>query len=206
VANEINTTSQDSQSVFDRLYFLEHFYLKHKFKIFGLIGLIIAGIIAFFVVSYLEEQKVIAVNEAYFDYQQGINKKENLKVISESNPKLYKLIQLSETLDQIEELESAKDNAELIAKLDKFSKDQDWLISDIATYSEASIKEDYKALNDYSYRESSLLKDFAVLTEAYGLIKENKIQEAHNRLSFVEADSKLKNIADYLMHYGITSN
>jgi hypothetical protein len=202
VTNENKNSTENGQSIFDRLYFLERFYLKNRGKIFLITGILILGAISIFVYSFLEEQKKTSVNEAYFDYQQGINKEKNLKFIAESNPKLHDLILFSELLNKIEDA----NNSEIIKQLDIFSKSGDWLISDISEYSKASLTASTQDLNNYSYKEISLLKDFAILTESYSLIKEDKIQEAHDRMAFIEADSKLKNIADYLMHYGISSN
>jgi hypothetical protein len=179
----------------EKLFFLERYYYKNKRKIFATIGTLALGLIVYIGYLIYMDYKAGVVNEAYYNYVRGIEADENLKIIEDTDPKLFSLIQFSNSLES-----GSKE------ELEKFSKNEDPIISDLATYQLISTSRDTKALNEYSYREGAIFKDLAIVSEAYALIEEGKTEEARNRLDFIEDSSSLIKIANLLKHYGVVGN
>ena len=176
----------------EQLYFLESFYIKNRKKLIVLGGTLVFGGIFYFIKGMVEEYQTEAINQAYFKYLQGENTEENLNIIRQTNSKLYNLIQFSKVLKS--------NNAE---NLKSFLNTDDPIISDLAKYQTAVLSKNEKALNDYSFKDTALFKDLAIILESYFLIKNGKTEEATNRLSFVDDNSELLDLSKLLVHLGV---
>jgi hypothetical protein len=194
MSEKVEIVDKNGNSLEERMFFLERFYLRNKGKIISLSVASLLGIGSYFgYEAYLNYKKDIA-NKAYYNYTHGVDKEKSLEIIRETSPKLLTLIQFSEAIKSGE-----------VSEIEKFANNENQTISDLATYQTASFNRDSETLNNYSYREGAIYKDLAVVSEAFSLIQSGKIDEAKQRLSFIEDTSALSKVKNILQHYGIAS-
>lgn len=184
----------EDSSMFERLLFIERFFHRNRKKLITFGVAIVIAVAGYIGNGVYEDYRTEQVNIAYFNYKSGNDTENNLKFIEENSPKLYSLILFSEA-------SFGRDTE----KIKEFVNSKDPLLSDLATYQIASLNRDLKELNSYSYTEQAIYKDLATLSEAYLLILDGEVDKAKNRLSFIEEGSQLKEIANYLNHYGSVS-
>ncbi len=182
----------ETETLFEKFFFLERFYNKNKKKIIFSVAVTVLGGFAYLVDNMLDEYRADTVNQAYYNYQQGIEPERSLAIIKEFNSKLYNLIIFSKTM---------KENNS--SKLEEFAKSEDRIISDLAQYQLYSLKKETQKLNEYSYKERAIFRDLAIISESYSLINSGDIEQAHNRLSFIEETSPVRDLANYLQHFGV---
>jgi predicted negative regulator of RcsB-dependent stress response len=179
---------------FERLFLLEGLLKKYKKGIAVVVTVAIVAVLGYVGNGIYEDSVTERLNLAYYDYKRGENSEDNLKYIEANSPKLYSLILFSEAI--------SSGSAD---KLKMFVSSKDQVLSDIATYQLASIEKSSSDLNNYSYAEKAIYKDLAILSEAYLLIRDGDVEKAKNRLSFIEEGSQVKEIANYLSHYGLVT-
>ncbi len=181
----------EEHSLYERLYFVERFYRRHKKIIVGIFtGSIIGGMV-YLVDSMIVEHNSNIVNEAYYNYANNIEPEKNIKIIESKNSELFSLIQFSEALKNGDQIDS--------------NSTQHRILKDIAQYQKLSQTRDITGLNNYSYGDGAIYRDLAIVLEAYVLIKSDKVTEARNRLAFIDDTSSLKELANYLNHFGVVS-
>jgi len=181
-------------TMWERLFFVERFYRRNRKKIIFLTATVILGGVAYLGNSMLEDYRANVVNKAYYNYKNGVDAENNLKIIEDLNPKLYSLILFSEAI---------KTNS--VDKLEQFTNSNDDIISDLARYQVYSLKKDIQKLNEYSYQEGAIYKDLAIISEAYELMDNNEVEKAQNRLSFIGENSVVKDLANYLNHFSVVT-
>ena len=175
----------------EMLYFADRFYHKNRGKILFVTTSLLVGGAIYFANNFIQEYRIEVSNQAYYNYQRGIDKEKNLEIIKLKNPELYRLIQFSKSVENRE-----------ISKLEEFANSSDKVLSDLAQYQLSSLQKDTQKLNEYSYRERAIFRELAILLEAYKLIEDGEIEKAHNRLSFIGATSQLRDLANFLLHFG----
>jgi predicted negative regulator of RcsB-dependent stress response len=181
-------------TLWERLFFIERFYKKNRRKLI-IAGVVVAvGGLAYLTDHLIADYREEVVNKAYYNYQRGIEPEANLQIVEELNPKLYSLIALSKAIE-----------GNSVVELEEFAKSSDAVISDMAEYQLYSLNRDAIQLNGYSYKEGSIYRDLAIVSEAYKLIEDGEMEEAQNRLSFIEDSSSIKDVANYLNHFGTVS-
>ncbi len=112
--------------------------------------------------------------------------------LSKLSPELYAAWQLSEALKT--------QNGDLLASL---SAEGIIAVSDVAAYQKAVMGEDVAALEAYSERPKAVYKELALLELAVLLLRDNRVDEAHQKLQGISSDSPLYRYAQPLMHYGV---
>jgi len=182
----------EEPSFYERLYFVERFYRRHRKLIIGILAVPVIGSLIYGSNSLLTEHKLNVVNEAYYKYANNIEPEENLKIIESKNQKLYSLIKFSEALKNGEKIDAGNFEHRVL--------------KDIAEFQKLSEARDTAGLNSYSYKDGAIYRDLAIILEAYVLIESGKVDEAKNRLAFIEDTSSLKELANYLNHFGVVSN
>jgi predicted negative regulator of RcsB-dependent stress response len=185
----------EGSSLSEKLFFLERYYYKNRKKIIFSGVIILLGAIGYLGYTLFEEYRSEVVNKAYYNYERGIEPEANLKIIEENSPRLLSLIQFSEAI-----------SSSNLIELEKFKNGGDTVLSDIASYQVISLSKDTTALNSYSYSQNAIFRDLAIVSEAYSLIESGKVDEAKNRLSFIEDGSSLQKVANLLKHYGVTDS
>jgi hypothetical protein len=192
MSEKVEILDKNGNSLEEKMYFFERFYNRNRGKIVSFSVATVLGVSGYFGYQvYLDYRNDVA-NKAYYNYVRGIETEKSLEIITEINPKLLSLIQFSNAMKSgnVEEIE-------------KFKADKDQTISDLATYQVASLKKDIEVLNSYSYREGAVYKDLAIVSEAFLLIQNGKVDEAKTRLDFIEDTSALSKVKNILKHYGI---
>ncbi|PHS57932.1 MAG: hypothetical protein COB17_04325 [Sulfurimonas sp.] len=188
VKEELNS----EEKFFEKAVITEKFVKKYK-KL--LITLVLAVIV------------VIAANIAY-----NINKQNQ---VSEANEALAILSKDSKNYNASAELKSLSPNlydvwlfSQAIANkdlttLDKLKNSNTLIVSDLVSYELAQNAKDASALNDYSLKQGAIFKDLALVQSAVLLINDNKIDEAHEKLSSISTNSTLYKLVQALSHYGV---
>ncbi|MDR2151588.1 MAG: hypothetical protein LBO72_02100 [Helicobacteraceae bacterium] len=137
-----------------------------------------------------ESMRLQAANDAFNALTKDSSNIEARSTLEAKSPELYDLFLLGEAA-------KAGDRAALESLSQKRS-----IAADLAAYQLAAISLDSAALSKYAMRETTLLKEFAELQEAYLLLKQGEFQSARARLERVDISSDLKNAANALEHYG----
>jgi hypothetical protein len=172
---------------------IERFYKRNKMAIIAVTAAILVGGIGYGVMNYLQEQQLMRANAALLALQKNPSDKGAWQTLEKENPSLAELVKLQE----------ATKNGDM-KTLEALKASKDDVVSDLATYHLAVFKKSAEALKNYRMRSGALLKEFALLDEAYLLMKEGKMEEGKARLALIGEDSPLKPVATMLAHYGIT--
>ncbi len=188
VKEELNTEEQ----FLEGLIRAERFYKKYKKPIITVVVIAVIAFVGFSVKTYIDESNLKAANEAYLKLIKNPNDTDAAKILKDKNINLYYAyrLQVASKKNDTKIFKDVKDNAK-----DKY-------LSDLASYQLASLSKKSDNLNDYiDNSKAGLLKNFALLEDAYLLLKEKKKEQAKIKLSSIEVDSPLKNIAKNLEHY-----
>jgi len=173
----------------------ERFYKRNKMLILGIVGIVVVGGVGYGLMDYMKERRLLNANEAFLALQADPNDAAALKRLKEENPALAALFEVREAI-------AAGDTA----ALKKLADAKDPVVADLAAYHAAAYDRDEKKLQAYRMKSGVLLKDFALLDEAYLLVEAGKIEEAHDRLAMIPDGSPLKPAATMLAHYGFETN
>jgi hypothetical protein len=185
VKQELNS----EEKIFESTVKAEYFVKKYKNKLIGaavFFALLVGGNVAY---KAYEIKRVNEANEAFLALLKDANsdKKDQLKSLA---PELYEAYQLSAAI--------ANGDQNILETL-KSSKSK--IISDMAAYQKATLSEDIKLLDDYTYAQDAIYKDFAIVESAFLLIKTDKIKEAKEKLRSISIESPMYKISRLLLHY-----
>ncbi len=184
---ELSTEEQFLESVIKA----EGFFKKYKKLLIAAAAILIAAILIYLSVDYIKNRDLVQANQALAALQQNPGDAKALKQLREKNEALYELFQFS--------VAAKSGKAEQLADLAGKSKDS--VLSDLAEYQSASLKEDTKGLDSYSERQEALLREIAVLDEAFLLFNEGKNDEARKRLAMIPVTSQLQGVVQSFTHY-----
>lgn len=176
VKNEISTEESFLESVFK----LENFYKKYKKVILGSVAALIVAAVGFNVKSYIDEQNLIAANEAFNKVLQNPQDQEALNVLKDKNEKLYALAMY-------------KNNPQEKINLDFFKE--------LAAYSNAMKSEKSEELGSVTRQQNFLLKDFASFNKALIEAKSGEYSKAKESLKLISQDSDFAPLAKMLEHH-----
>ncbi len=188
VKEELNTEEQ----FLEGLIRAERFYKKYKKPIIAIAVVAVIAFVGFSVKTYIDENNLKVANEAYLKLIKDPNDSDSAKILKDKNINLYYAyrLQIASKKNDVNILKDVRDNAK-----DKY-------LSDLAAYQLASLTKKSDKLNDYiNNSKAGLLKNFALLEDAYLLLKEKKKDQAKIKLSSIEVDSPLENIAKNLEYY-----
>ena len=188
VKEELNTEEQ----FLEGLIRAERFYKKYKKPIIALVSIAVIIFVGFSIKTYMDEANLKAANEAYLKLIKNPNDTQAADILKSKNINLYYAYKLQVASKNSDKniLKSVKINAK-----DKY-------IADLADYQLASLSKKSDELNRYiDDSKAGLVKNFALLEDAYLLLKENKKDQAKIKLSSIEVDSPLKDVAKNLEHY-----
>jgi len=168
---------------------LESLFNKYKIQIISTFILIIVIIFGFKIKSYIDEQNLIATNKAYYTLLTNPNDKKALEELKK-NKKLYRLyiLHTAATLKDVNKLETIANGNDVI--------------SNIAKYEIAALKENTKLLENYSLTINSVYKDLA-LFNLERIYLENKNHKKAEEVFKQIKDNTIKEMAKELLHYGI---
>jgi len=165
-----------------KVFKLEKFvkkYKKHLIIGFSALAILFVG---YEINSYLKYQKMVKENEALNRLLSNPNDKEALKIVKE-NPNLYSLYLL---------------------KKGDFKDMNSPYLKEIKAYEMAMKKGDIKSLEAYLLNPNyKILKNEVRLALIRLYLENNQRQKALNIYKDIDENSKFKELARYLIHYGI---
>jgi len=188
VKDELNS----EEKFFEKAVMTERFVKKYKKPLIGVVATIVLIVIANFAYVASEQNRIESANETLTKLQKNPKDEVALARLESLSPELHDVWVYSQAI--------AQKNA---ADLEKLKNSKALLVGDAASYEAAEYKEDLAALESYSERQKAIYKDLAAVMSAVLLMNEGKIDDAHDKLEMIGANSPLAQMASALMHYGV---
>lgn len=188
VKEELNTEEQ----FLEGLIRAERFYKKYKKRLIALAVILIVAFVGYSVKVYIHASNLKSANIAYLKLLKNPNDIKAEKVLKNKDIKLYYAYKF--------QFASKNNNKTIFKNIIKNSNDG--YLKDLSSYQLASLNGSQNAIQSYiNNSKYGLLKNFALLDDAYLLLKNNKSSQAKIKLSLIEVDSPLANIAKNLEHF-----
>ncbi len=187
IKNELNSEEKLLESVIRA----EKFFKRYKKPIVVGVGVAIAALLVYFGYEWKKEHDIQKANLAYTRLLKNPQDKAALKELQSSSNRLYTLYLYQRAL-------VGKD----MKRLQEVANSHDPILSDLANYHIAVLKKDQNSLERYASNQS-LLKEMALLEEAYLLMSKNKVKMARSKLDAIPANSEALIYAKMLKHYGV---
>lgn len=177
---EISTEEQFLESIIKG----ERFFKKYKKVIISSVAVLFIGLGVYGGVSFVNERKIEASNEAYKVLISNPKDEQALNMLKDNNERLHKLFLFSQAIKNGDKV--------VLSELSSFKEDP--ILSDLSAYQLSGLeaKDEVK---------SELLRGLALLQAGYKLLLEDKINEAKLQFAQIDVSSPLKNIANSLEHY-----
>ena len=180
------------EKFFEKAVVTEKFVKKYKNVMIGsvvAIVLFVAGNIAY---TVNKQNTIDSANVALEELRTNSNNPATLARLESLSPALFDVWTYSQAL-------VSKD----VAALEKLQNSKANLVGDLASYELAQNSNDVAQLDAYANKKDAIYGDLARIESAVILMNENKIDEAHTKLSMINVDSPLAQVANALMHYGV---
>ncbi len=188
IKDELNTEEQFLESMIRA----ERFYKKYKKPIWIIAIIAIILFVGYSVKTYINENNLKIANTAYLKLIKNPNNKKALKTLKNKNIRLYDAYEFHLAVNN--------NNKKLLKEITQQPNDK--ILKDLAKYQLASIDKSQKELEAYiDNAKIGLLKNMALLEDGFLLLKEKKVDQAKVKLSLIEVDSPLNNIAKNLEHF-----
>jgi hypothetical protein len=188
VKDELNS----EEKFFEKAVMTERFVKKYKKPLIGVVAAIVLVVIANLAYVASEQNRVESANETLAKLQKNPTDAVALARLDSLSPALHDVWVYSQAIAQ-------KNTADL----EKLKNSKALLVGDVASYEAAEYKEDLASLESYSERQKAIYKDLAAVMSAVLLMNEGKIDDAHDKLEMIGANSPLAQMASALMHYGV---
>ncbi|QOP45952.1 tetratricopeptide repeat protein [Sulfurimonas paralvinellae] len=188
VKDELNS----EEKFFEKAVITERFVKKYKKPLIGAVVAIVVIVVANLGYQASEQNRIESANETLAQLQKNPADKLALAQLETLSPALHDVWVYSQAVSQknTDELEKLKNSKALI-------------VNDVSSYEAAELKEDVASLENYSEQQKAIYKDLATVMSAVLLMQEGKIDEAHDKLEMIGANSPLAQVASALMHYGV---
>ncbi len=170
----------------------ERFYKKYKKHIVALAIVAIVGILGYVGYDMKKSHDLKVSNEAYLKLLKNPADTQAIDILKSKNPSLYEVYLFKKAIEKND-----------IKSLKKIASKNILVISNIAKYQAAALQKNEQDLYKYELDQKSLLKDLAILDEAYLLYSKNSIENAREKLSSIGKDSLVYPYAQFLLHFGI---
>lgn len=169
----------------------EGFFKKYKKLLIAGAAILVASILIYLTLDYIKKRDLVLANQALATLEKNPNNPEALKMLENKNPALFELFRFHEAV------KSGK-----VVKIDLAAKQsKDPVLKDLATYQGAALKAEHKALDAYTQKQDALLKELAVLDDAFLLFEAGKNDEAKTKLAQIPVTSQLYAIVQRFAHY-----
>jgi predicted negative regulator of RcsB-dependent stress response len=188
VREELNS----EEKFFENAVKTERFVKKYKTLLISGLSVIILGIGANIAYDAKVRSDIDSANAALTVLSTDSSNEKAQNELKTLNPDLFDAWKLSEALKNSD-----------VASLAQLKDSKAIAVGDIASYQNAVMNKDIKALESYSMRPQAIYKDLALFELAVLLIREDRIDEAHAKLQTITEDSPLYRYAQPLMHYGV---
>ncbi len=172
------------EKVLEGAFKLEKIYKKHKIKIWASLIVVVLAFGGNAINNYMIQSNLESANSSLLALQQNANDNQALANLKSKNPKLYELFLYSNAV-------KSKDTK----VLGELSNSKNSIIADVSKY--------HNNIISNKIGNSKYYKDLSLIEEAYKFIESNDNQKALNKLSFIEPNSSLYNLAIVLKHQTI---
>lgn len=185
VKEELNS----EEKFFEKAVVTERFIKKYKNLMIGGVVALVLGVGINIIYNISEQNRIEESNKILAKLQLD-NTNSNLeKELKSLSPTLYDAWKYSSALEN-----DAKE------KLKEIANTKTFLVKDLVKY---ELSQDAQGLESYAQMQNATYKDLALVQSAVLLMKENKIDEAHEKLAMIREDSSLYKVASTLLHYGV---
>jgi len=181
IKEELSTEEQFLESVIKA----EGFWKKYKKILIAVAVLVVVGLLAKVVMSYMQERNLEASNKAYNVLLKDSNDASALATLKSTNPKLYEMYLFKNSM--------ARNDVSVLEKNQADIKDP--ILKNLMTYQIDSLNRKVSAV------DAGVAQEFALVQEGYLLLKENKVKEAQAKFSQVSPESSLRSLVSNLKHY-----
>lgn len=187
IKNELSAEEQFLESVIKA----EGFFKKYKKVLIAAAVVAVVGTITYLTVDYLKNRDLLLANQALASLEKNPDDAAARKVLQAKNPALYEMFIFHRAVESGE-----------AAKIEAASKSvKDPVLKDMGTYQSAALNEDEKALHQYSQKQDALLRELAILDDAFLLFESGQTAEAKKRLAQIPMTSQLYTIVQSFSHY-----
>ncbi len=187
IKQELSTEEQFLESVIKA----EGFFKKYKKVLIAATVAVIVAILAYLTIDYIKNRDLQIANRALAVLQSNPSDSGALESLKSKNPHLYALFLFSQAVKSGD-----------AAKIEEAAKGfNDPVLKDLSSFQSASLKEDEKALAAYGQKQDALLREIAILDDAFLLFQEGKSDEARTVLNQIPVTSTLYQIVQNFMHY-----
>ena len=188
VKNELNTEEQ----FFEKAVQTERFVKKYKKPLIGIVTAAILAIVAGSAYDIVTQNRIDNSNAAFNVLMSNADDMTAQEQLKSLNPELFDVWSLSQALknrdqDALRSLQSSKA----------------LVVSDLATYELSAIQEDASGLERYTEKSGALLKDLALIETAVLLMDKGDKASAKAKLSMIDINSPVYQLAQTLAHYGV---
>ena len=187
--DQVKSELSSEEKFFEKAVMTERFVKKYKKWMIGSVVALVVLVGANIVYTHNNEERILSANEALLLLKEDATNAQALEELKSNSKNLYNLWMYAQAI-------ANKD----MATLTELSKSKTPIVSDLAKYEIAS---DVSALDAYASTQDVIYRDLALVRSAILLIKENKVDKAHQKLQMVSENSSFQNIAKALLHYGV---
>ena len=188
VKEELSTEEQ----FFEQAVKTERFVKQYKKPLLAAVVAVVLFVVGTMAYDAYAGSKRSAANAAYLMLQQDPSNLEAQATLKSNAPQLFEAWQMAVAV-----------KAGDVKTLQALSASKTQEIADISAYEAAANEKNAAALDEYAYRQSALYKEMALIDEAVILLREGKIEQAHQKLKSVDSDSPVAPLAEALAHYGV---
>ncbi|MDA3945566.1 MAG: hypothetical protein PF439_02660 [Helicobacteraceae bacterium] len=188
VKNELNSEEQ----FFEKAVRTERFVKKYKKPLIGIVTATILAIAASTAYSIYTENKIELSNVAFNVLMADANDQAAQAQLKSLNPKLFDVWSLSQAL-------KSKDQEALRA----LKSSHALVVADLAEYELSALQEDEAGLQQYAQKNNALLKELALIEAAVSLMEKGEKDAAQAKLSMIDINSPVYQLAQSLAHYGV---
>ncbi len=187
IKKELSAEEQFLESVIKA----EGFFKKYKKLLIALGVVVILAAAVYLISDFIKNRDLRISNEAFLVLQKDPSNKDALETLKSKNPKLFTLFSFSQAIktDDPKKIEAIKDQI------------TESLLKDLASYQSGALSEDLNSLKSYTQKQNALLKELAVLDEAFLLFEEGKGDDARAVLQKIPVTSSLYQLAQSFSHY-----
>ncbi len=188
VKEELNTEEQFLESMIKA----ERFYKKYKKQLISFAIIFVVVFVGYSIETYIKESNIKSSNIAYLKLLSNPKDMKALAVLKKTNKNLYYAYEF--------QLASQSNNKKIFNEVIKNSNDS--YLKDLSIYQISSLDNDKNKIESYiNNAKIGLLKNMALLEDAFLLLKKKNFNQAKIKLSMIDVDSPVKNIANELGHF-----
>ena len=188
VKEELNS----EEKFFEKAVLTERFMKKYKKLLIGSVVAVVVLVGVNVAVDISNQNRIEGANKLFMELQSGKQDEAVKAELKSLSPNLYNAWLYSTSLKN-------KDKK----GLKEVAKSSTFIVNDMAEYEAIELDPKSETLDAYAKKSDAIYKDIATIESAVLLLKANKIDEAHIKLSSIGVDSKMYDVATSLMHYGL---